>query len=1054
MSVSLNAQDTNMNFNTNIEVEENIIENTVIIRLKDGYTVSNFYLKLIDVLLNNKSIDISEFELNKYLKLANTKSTSSAKELIVLKSQNISTEDMIDLVKDFSSVDIVEPDILMQRNETTPNDPSFLNNQLWGLNKIDAPLAWDKTIGSNEVVVGIIDSGVDYMHEDLHDNMWQNIAERDGIKGVDDDNNGYVDDVYGIDPETNVHNSRRVDNHGTHIAGTIGAVGNNGKGVVGVNHKVKIIACNIHMRGSIYFSVYSAIECLNYFAKLKQTGVNIVVTNNSWGWYGYNNKLLYDAIKSNGDLGIMFVAAAGNDRRNNDIRSKYPASYDLENIISVANISELYGLAYSSNYGKTTVDLAAPGINIYSTIPDNKYAYKSGTSMAVPHVTGAVALLKSHPDYSHLTIKETKERILRSTKYIPSLSNKVYSKGILNLNNMLKDIDFAAPSKFKAGGITDNSLHLSWSDNSEDETSFNIYQDNVLIASLDSNSSSYDVKSLTDNTTYNYKVEAVNNQESIGYSNNIQITTLENRGLVALYNSTNGDNWTMNTNWLGDKGTECTWYGVRCDRKHRIIGLDLAVNGLTGTIPKELGDLGSVLYLDLSNNHLTGTIPKELSELENLTVLRLSYNNLTGIIPKELGNLGRLERLVLGHNKLSGTIPKELGNLKKLEHLSINHNNLSGELPKELGDLRQLTSLNLGVNNLSGELPQSFKRLRISSYLLLNNNHLSASSDFDEWLNMYRHRGGAEKFRSTQTPSIPEIPTTPNIPKVPTNIVQSSDITTSVTSWYRGNEETNLAGMIDSNKQTKDWEDYDTHPLNANGKHITFTFDKYYNNASFIFYNRTDGYKERINGSIVEFKKDNIVVKTFTFSNEREQTIFTPDKTLIFDEVVLTFSSNAQNFREIEIFAIETEDKPIEITPTNIVENSIITTSVTSWYTKNKEDNLAGMIDSNKQIKQGDDYDTHPLNADGKNITFTFDKYYNNASFLFYNRTDCCTSRINGSTVEFKKDNIVVQTFTFSNEREQTIFTPDKTLIFDEVVLTFSGNAQNFREIEIFAIEE
>ncbi|GAA3924416.1 S8 family peptidase [Litoribacillus peritrichatus] len=293
-------------------------------------------------------------------------------------------------------VAVVEPDYRVH-SMLTPSDLDF--GLLWGLDNasntdINAPQAWDLTTGSPEVVVAVIDSGVDYTHDDLKANMWQNPNEVPD-NGIDDDNNGYIDDVYGIDAANDDSDPMDDDNHGTHVSGTIAAALNNGKGVVGVAPNTKIIACKFldSFGGG---DTSDAIECLNYLYDLKVNhGVNIVATNNSWGGGGYS-EILKDVIDQHKDAGMVFVAAAGNETRNIDIDLTYPASFDNENIISVAAIDEQNQIADFSNFGIENVDIAAPGVDIYSTLRDGQYGYMSGTSMAAPHVTGAIALLAAH----------------------------------------------------------------------------------------------------------------------------------------------------------------------------------------------------------------------------------------------------------------------------------------------------------------------------------------------------------------------------------------------------------------------------------------------------------------------------------------------------------------------------------------------------------------------------------------------------------------------------------------------------------------------------------
>ncbi|HEY6201225.1 MAG TPA: S8 family serine peptidase [Candidatus Binatia bacterium] len=284
-----------------------------------------------------------------------------------------------------------------------PNDPSFtiqwnLRNtgQNGGTPGADthALEAWNITTGSSAVVIAVIDTGVDYTHQDLAANMWRNDADCNN-NGSDDDGNGYIDDCYGIDSANADSNPLDDNDHGTHVAGIIGAAGNNTLGIVGVNWNVKILPCKfIGADGYGYLS--DAIACLDYVKTMKTRGVNIVATNNSWGGRGFS-QALYDAIDAQRESGILFIAAAGNGYypRDDDAYPIYPASYNLPNIIAVAATDENDTLTAYSHFGRTSVHLGAPGQNILSTVRGNAYASFSGTSMAAPHVAGLAALLKA-----------------------------------------------------------------------------------------------------------------------------------------------------------------------------------------------------------------------------------------------------------------------------------------------------------------------------------------------------------------------------------------------------------------------------------------------------------------------------------------------------------------------------------------------------------------------------------------------------------------------------------------------------------------------------------
>jgi hypothetical protein len=343
------------------------------------------------------------------------------------------------LNRDKTVVRYAEPDHILQAAQTSPNDPEF--SSLWGLDNtgqsggstdadIDAPEAWDIVTGNSEVVTAVIDSGVDYNHPDLVDNIWSNPLET--VNGLDDDGNGYIDDIHGWD-FVNEDNSPLDDfGHGTHVAGTIAATGNNGIGVAGVNWQGRVMALKFLDRfGSGYTS--DAAEALHYTAALRRSGINVLLTSNSWG--GEGEDALSDAIRDQCDAGILFISAAGNSGWNNDAYPYYPACYPWSNIVAVAATDRHDARASFSQYGRTTVDLAAPGVDILSTVPDEGYELKSGTSMATPHVAGVAALLWS--TWPDATWQDIREAILKSTDPLPAMSGMTVTGGRLNAHKAL-----------------------------------------------------------------------------------------------------------------------------------------------------------------------------------------------------------------------------------------------------------------------------------------------------------------------------------------------------------------------------------------------------------------------------------------------------------------------------------------------------------------------------------------------------------------------------------------------------------------------------------------
>lgn len=336
-----------------------------------------------------------------------------------------------------------EPDYILKAN-VIPNDTRF--DELWGMHNtgqtggvddadIDAPEAWDISTGSRDVVVGVIDTGVDYTHPDLAANAWVNPGEIAG-DGIDNDGNGYIDDVYGINAITNVGDPMDDNGHGSHVSGTIGATGNNGEGVVGVNHEVSIVGCKfLDAAGSGAGS--DALKCMDYMIALKNNGVNVRVLNNSWGGGG-SSQAMIDAINASEAADILFVAAAGNDAVDNDANPSYPSSYEHGSVLSVASTTSTDAMSGFSQWGLTSVDMGAPGSAVLSTIPGG-YSSFSGTSMATPHVAGAAALVLSvNPE---LNVLELKELLMNSGDENADLAGKTVSGKRLNVYTALIDAD-------------------------------------------------------------------------------------------------------------------------------------------------------------------------------------------------------------------------------------------------------------------------------------------------------------------------------------------------------------------------------------------------------------------------------------------------------------------------------------------------------------------------------------------------------------------------------------------------------------------------------------
>ncbi len=408
-------------------------------------------------LVGVKSKDKAKAEASIQARGGKVKEYYAAGDLYVVETPSDSAAWASSIKRD-DGVRFAEPDYEVTA-DLLPTDPRY--SELWGMQKISMPLAWDRDTGSNNVVVGVIDTGVDYNHPELASQMWTNPAET--ANGLDDDGNGIVDDIYGKDCRNNDGNPMDDNEHGTHVAGTIGAAANNGIGVAGVNWDVSIMALKfLSSSGSGYTS--DAIECIDYAIS---KGADL--TSNSWGGGGFSTALS-DAINRARAADQLFLAAAGNSGANTDSSPHYPSSYTHANIISVAASTSSDGLASFSNYGATSVDLAAPGVGILSTVPGGGYESWNGTSMATPHVAGAAALLLSeYPGSSYVTLRD---KIFENVDPIAAFSGKMVTGGRLNVAEAIVPPDDAPvvtalspPSGSTHTGVTSVALSATATDN-------------------------------------------------------------------------------------------------------------------------------------------------------------------------------------------------------------------------------------------------------------------------------------------------------------------------------------------------------------------------------------------------------------------------------------------------------------------------------------------------------------------------------------------------------------------------------------------------------------
>ena len=692
--------------------------------------------------------------------------------------------DPVRVSRDLSSeigVVYAEPELVVHRYgsvpQEDPDDPQYEQQQPY-LELVHLPEAWDLVKAedaSEPIVIAIIDTGGDWDHEDLLANVWVNEDEIPD-NGIDDDNNGFIDDVHGV----NLNNGDETDNdptpdpnhpattgHGTAVAGTASAVTDNGLGISGAAWNAKLMHINIFCPVE---------EICGAFAGILYAAVNGAdIINTSFGGFPGDQQLhmVSQALDLATDMGSLVVAAAGNAISNNDLYPTYPDSHPR--VLSVGATEQDSGqLAEFSNYGKS-VDIYAPGVDINTTLPNDEYtsdecsAYEecfhvSGTSFSSPLVGGIAALVKTR--FPEILPDELRERVrltatnIDADNSLPMHDGQLIG-GLVNAEASLQEVSVPAVRvKNWSWEDSDGNQQLDPGDEVAVNVTFINYlaateQLTVKLVPLESYpyitllgaERSIGVLETGDSTAVTFRFSVADNAAQIrGTHFSVQIrdgsftdepdvlnifkplnlvSVVE--ALHALYESTDGDNWSDNSGW--DTTATPTieelngWFGVQVI--HDWVELLLPGNNLTGMIPPELGQVEGLRNLWLPANQLSGSIPHELGQLMELETLILSFNLLTGSIPPELGQLSKLTALLLELNKLSGPIPPELGQLSELAYLALTDNQLTGTIPTELSQLSKLEILRLTTNQITGPIPPELGQLSDLQILGLGENQLT-----------------------------------------------------------------------------------------------------------------------------------------------------------------------------------------------------------------------------------------------------------------------------------------------------------------------------------------
>jgi len=635
--------------------------------------------------------------------------------------------ELIEQYKNHPDIDFIEPNYLYSISNVNQPNPEIgkqwalendgsLPNSVEGAD-IKATDAWQIKSESPNIVVGILDTGIDWRHPDLIENIWQNSGEDldgDGLlifkngrwifdpkddNGVDDDDNGYIDDFIGwnfVDKNNEPFDYDALDAgeyvqpHGTHVAGIIGATGDNGIGISGVTKNVQLAPLKfLTDKEKSTGTAWHAAAAIDYAVNM-----GMQISNNSWG--GGINSIstpIIRAIKRAELNNHLFIAAAGNggwDKIGDDIIHFYPSNYDNSNIISVANTNFSDTINSSSNYSVYHVDIAAPGSGIYSCIPNQPtnqagtYDFMSGTSMAAPMVAGACALLweKGLEVFGDLQVTHIKNALLENVDSLPQLKDKV-SSGRLNVYKALTALEDASYiAKYTNCRMRDSLALLT------------------IHTALE-----------LDITEYAWHT----NNNSMENWNGIKLNSL---GCVDKFEVIPHIKNAIPIE-LGEL-KDLTYLSI-------IYFTDAVDNGVNISVPQQIFDLKKMKYLKFIRNNLAGPIPSEIGQLTNLETLSLFNNNLTGNIPAEIWELPKLTNLALSFNQLTGELSGAVNQLKNLNGLVLNNNQFSGSIPAFNKNLK-LQTVSLSNNNFSGQIP-TLQNPHTIYYISLNDNQLTGSLD-------------------------------------------------------------------------------------------------------------------------------------------------------------------------------------------------------------------------------------------------------------------------------------------------------------------------------------